>query len=68
LNTYFVHFNAGINKRTFSLTLSRGIIDKLEDDELEEVIAHELSHIRNRDVRLMIVSIIFVCSFRHFYS
>ena len=37
--------------------LSRGIIDKLDDQELEAVIAHELSHIRNKDVRLMIVSI-----------
>ena len=36
------------------------LIDKLNDDELEGVIAHELSHIRNRDVRLMIISIIFV--------
>ena len=53
-------FASGISERTFSVTLSRGIIDKLEDDELEGVIAHELSHIRNRDVRLMIVSIIFV--------
>lgn len=53
-------FASGINAHTFSVTLSRGIIDKLEDDELEGVIAHELSHIRNRDVRLMIVSIIFV--------
>lgn len=53
-------FASGINERTFSVTLSCGIIDKLEDDELEGVIAHELSHIRNRDVRLMIVSIIFV--------
>lgn len=53
-------FASGVNERTFSVTLSRGIIDKLEDDELEGVIAHELSHIRNRDVRLMIVSIIFV--------
>lgn len=53
-------FASGINERTFSVSLSRGIIDKLNDDELEGVIAHELSHIRNRDVRLMIVSIIFV--------
>ncbi|MEI6141789.1 MAG: M48 family metallopeptidase [Mariniphaga sp.] len=53
-------FASGINENTFSVSLSRGIIDKLEDDELEGVIAHELSHIRNRDVRLMIVSIIFV--------
>jgi heat shock protein HtpX len=53
-------FASGISDRTFSVTLSRGIIDRLDDDELEGVIAHELSHIRNRDVRLMIVSIIFV--------
>lgn len=53
-------FASGINDRTFSVTLSRGLINKLEDDELEGVIAHELSHIRNRDVRLMMVSIIFV--------
>lgn len=53
-------FASGINKSTFTVSLSRGIINKLEDDELEAVIAHELSHIRNRDVRLLIISIIFV--------
>jgi len=53
-------FASGINERTYSVSLSRGIIARLEDDELEGVIAHELSHIRNRDVRLMIISIIFV--------
>lgn len=53
-------FATGISSKTFSISLSRGIINKLEDDELEGVIAHELTHIRNRDVRLLIVSIIFV--------
>lgn len=53
-------FASGINESTYAVSLSRGIINKLEDDELEGVIAHELSHIRNRDVRLMIISIIFV--------
>ncbi|MCE1198961.1 MAG: M48 family metallopeptidase [Marinilabiliales bacterium] len=53
-------FASGINEKTYSVTLSRGIINKLNDEELEGVIAHELSHIRNRDVRLMIISIIFV--------
>ncbi|MFN2314978.1 MAG: M48 family metallopeptidase, partial [Bacteroidales bacterium] len=53
-------FASGINASTFTVSLSRGIIDKLEDDELEAVIAHELTHIRNRDVRLLIISIIFV--------
>lgn len=53
-------FASGINERTYTVSLSRGIIDKLNDQELEAVIAHELSHIRNKDVRLMIVSIVFV--------
>ncbi|MBN2174631.1 MAG: M48 family metalloprotease, partial [Bacteroidales bacterium] len=53
-------FASGISDRTYMITLSRGIINKLNDEELEGVIAHELTHIRNRDVRLMIISIIFV--------
>ena len=53
-------FASGINNRTYTVSLSRGIINKLDDDELEGVIAHELMHIRNRDVRLLIVSIVFV--------
>jgi heat shock protein HtpX len=53
-------FASGISEKTFSVSLSRGILDKLTDEELEAVIAHELTHIRNRDVRLLIISIIFV--------
>ena len=53
-------FASGIDPKTFSVSLSRGIIEKLNDEELEAVIAHELTHIRNRDVRLLIISIIFV--------
>ncbi len=53
-------FASGINDSSFTVSLSRGIINKLDDEELEAVIAHELTHIRNRDVRLLIVSIIFV--------
>jgi len=53
-------FASGINPGTFTISLSRGIIDKLDDHELESVIAHELTHIRNRDVRLLIISIVFV--------
>jgi heat shock protein HtpX len=53
-------FASGVNPNTYTVSLSRGIIDKLNDQELEAVIAHELTHIRNRDVRLLIISIIFV--------
>jgi heat shock protein HtpX len=53
-------FASGLSKSNYSITLSSGIIEKLDDGELEAVIAHELSHIRNRDVRLLIISIIFV--------
>jgi heat shock protein HtpX len=53
-------FASGIGERSYSVSLSRGIIDKLNDEELEAVIAHELTHIRNRDVRLLIISVIFV--------
>ncbi|HED23591.1 MAG TPA: protease, partial [Firmicutes bacterium] len=53
-------FASGINPGTYTVSLSRGIIEKLDDKELEAVIAHELTHIRNRDVRLLIISVIFV--------
>jgi heat shock protein HtpX len=53
-------FASGIDEKSYTITLSRGIINKLNDEELEGVIAHELSHIRNRDVRVLIISIIFV--------
>lgn len=53
-------FASGINKRTYTITLTHGIINKLDDKELEGVIAHELCHIRNHDVRTLIISIVFV--------
>ncbi len=53
-------FASGIDQKSYAVTLTTGIIDKLDDRELEGVIAHELTHIRNKDVRLLIISIIFV--------
>ncbi len=53
-------FASGLNDKTYTVTLTRGIIDTLDDGELEGVIAHELAHIINKDVRLLIVSVIFV--------
>ncbi len=53
-------FASGINSKSYAVTLTQGIIHTLNDEELEGVIAHELAHIRNRDVRTLIISIIFV--------
>ncbi len=53
-------FASGINKSTYTVTVTTGLLDVLNDEELEGVIAHELTHIRNRDTRLLITSIIFV--------
>lgn len=53
-------YASGLGEKSFAITVSRGLVNKLDDQELEAVLAHELSHIRNRDVRLMMISIIFV--------
>ncbi|GHT15481.1 protease HtpX [Endomicrobiia bacterium] len=40
------------------IVLTKGIINKLAKPELEGVIAHEMSHIGNRDIRLMLIMIV----------
>ncbi len=53
-------FASGIDKKSYTVTVTTGLANRLNDDELAGVIAHELTHIRNRDTRLLITSIIFV--------
>lgn len=53
-------FASGIDQRSFSITVTRGLLERLDEKEIEAVLAHELTHIINRDVRLMIVTIVFV--------
>lgn len=52
-------FASGVNENTYSVTVTRGLLQSLSKDEVEAVLAHELTHIINRDVRLLIVTIIF---------
>lgn len=53
-------FATGLHKGQYSVTVTRGLMNTLTDEELEAVLAHELTHIRNSDVRLLIISVIFV--------
>ncbi len=53
-------FASGINKSTYTVTVTTGLLNLLNDEELAGVIGHELTHIRNRDTRLLITSIVFV--------
>lgn len=53
-------FASGLAEGQYSVTVTRGLLLALTDDELEAVLAHELSHIRNHDVRLLVVAVVFV--------
>lgn len=53
-------FASGIDKKSYTVTVTTGLLELLNDDELAGVIGHELTHIRNHDTRLLITSIIFV--------
>ena len=51
-------FATGLNQKQYSITVTSGLMDRLNDAELEAVLAHELTHIRNGDVRMMVVAVI----------
>lgn len=53
-------FASGIDNASYTVTVTTGLCNLLDDEELAGVIGHELTHIRNRDTRLLIVSIVFV--------
>src|ERR1700733_15655056 len=52
-------FASGLHEGQFSITVTRGLLDHLNRDELEAVLGHELTHIINRDVRTMIIAAVF---------
>ena len=52
-------FATGLHEGQFSITVTRGLLDHLNRDELEAVLGHELTHVINRDVRTMIIAAVF---------
>ncbi len=51
-------FATGLNQRQYAITVTTGLLKALNDQEIEAVLGHELTHIRNGDVQLMVVAVI----------
>jgi heat shock protein HtpX len=51
-------FATGLNRRQYAITVTTGLMNQLNDREMEAVLGHELTHIRNGDVQLMVVAVI----------
>jgi heat shock protein HtpX len=51
-------FASGMNEKQYAVTVTTGLLARLDDAEMEAVLGHELTHIRNGDVRLMVVAVI----------
>ena len=51
-------FATGLNPRQYAVTVTSGLLKALNDQEIEAVLGHELTHIRNGDVQLMVIAVI----------
>ena len=51
-------FATGMSAKQYSITVTTGLINRLNDAEIEAVLGHELTHIRNGDVRMMVIAVI----------
>jgi heat shock protein HtpX len=51
-------FSTGLNQKQYSITVMRGLMSALNDVEMESVLGHELTHIRNGDVQMMVVAVV----------
>jgi heat shock protein HtpX len=53
-------FATGISPKHGAVTVTTGLLAKLNRQELEGVIAHEIAHIKNYDIRTMLIASVFV--------
>jgi heat shock protein HtpX len=51
-------YSTGLSEKQYSITVLRGLMNALDDAELEAVLGHELTHIRNDDVQMMVVAVV----------
>lgn len=52
-------YASGLSEKSYAVTVTTGLMQSLNRAEIEAVLAHELTHIINRDVRLLIIGVIF---------
>jgi heat shock protein HtpX len=52
-------FASGLSRNKGSVTVTRGLLQALDEAELRGVLAHELTHIRNGDARLLVIAAVF---------
>ena len=50
-------FASGLNQKQYAITVTSGLLDRLDDAETEAVLGHELTHIRNGDVRMLVIAV-----------
>src|SRR5580693_835416 len=51
-------FATGLNQRQYAVIVTSGLLNALNDQEVEAVLGHELTHIRNGDVQMMVIAVI----------
>jgi len=51
-------FATGLNEKQYSITVTSGLLNRLDDAEVEAVLGHELTHIRNGDVRMLVIAVV----------
>ena len=51
-------FATGLNPRQYAVTVTTGLLNNLDDQEIEAVLGHEITHIRNGDVQMMVIAVI----------
>ncbi|MGE5159377.1 MAG: M48 family metallopeptidase [Gemmatimonas sp.] len=51
-------YATGLNQRQYAVTVTTGLLHALNDNEIEAVLGHELTHIRNGDVQMMVIAVI----------
>src|SRR5260370_17766365 len=51
-------FATGLNQRQYAVSVTTRLLKALNDQEIEAVLGHELTHIRNGDVQMIVIAVI----------